>query len=351
MITSFSWLASTLIAAAQLTVSVENQDKPVANQKVQLVELSTQPELLEHKLTNSKGQAVFRFDGNEPKRLIATSEFEGVSYISEPILLEGDENKNLRLEVFSTTTSKAGLVVENLSTLLTRQDNQYMVSQNFSIRNDSGKTVVAGGTEQEPGEVFRFALPKAAFNVQYGYGFDRSQLRFDGSSVVYPLSIPPGRSFFSLIYALDRIRFYADINQSFSIPIESADLGLANAAWSVQGSKAQPIGQKILSDQEVQLYRLTPQGHRLNFRISGLDSNIPLSWWLPGLIFILLMVTSLLQKDPGLRKEKEEESADKAKLLKAWREIQLLKEKKLISASEFEKRQLSLLQELEAFYI
>ncbi|PIR23750.1 MAG: hypothetical protein COV44_00965 [Deltaproteobacteria bacterium CG11_big_fil_rev_8_21_14_0_20_45_16] len=345
-------LASFLISrSAQIEARFILESKPLANQPALLLKLGNgEANKVADGKTNSKGIVRFRFESKKGESYAVATSYKDLPYFS--YMFNGDvlPPATLEVEVFDTIDQSPELRIKELSLNATYQSSLLKIEKSFVIVNPTNKMIVGRSTEESEGkDVFRFSLPSTAYNLRLAFGFQQNELRFDGNSMVVGSPIPPGESFFSLEYEVDKPGTSVPLTQNFSVPVENLHLSTNSSKIKFEGSGIVDVGTKLYGAQTLFLQASKPSGSNLfEMKLTGLPLHIPMSWLLP-LGSLILVLLSLLLKEASIPTS-QLDPKKKADLLKDLMNLHKMKELGLIENSDFRINRLRLYQRLSNFY-
>lgn len=348
-----SLFVSLILTSRNVSVEISSPDKKIQNQEVVLIKLEQEPKPIGNAKTNSKGVAKIQADFNDSDRIAAYTEFEGLSYFSDLFPASQLPKTGLKIEVFYSKASDPAVIVSEFQMLLKRNEAMLDIEESFVIDNPTQSTIVGQKEHPEDApEIFRFSIPKSAFNLSYGQGFRRGEVQIDGNDIVVQSPLMPGKSYYSIYYSIDRPHYSASLERKFSLPVGRIELALNDPRMKINSPAVESNGRRLFDNQN--LYLFTSAGvddGTFTIEVSGLPWNIPLSWWLPFALFICALV--LLQFGGALKEvstESKTDEADRKKLLLELKKLERLDESKMISKSEYFERKLKLLQKISHFY-
>lgn len=348
-----SLFVSLILTSRTVQVEVRTPDKKIEKHEVVLIKLEQEPKPIGNAKTNSKGIATIKADFSDNDRIAAYTEFEGLSYFSDLYPASQLPKSGLKIKVFYSKASDPAVVVSEFQMLLKRNEAMLDVEESFVIDNPTQSTIVGEKEHPEDApEIFRFSIPKSAFNLSYGQGFRRGEVQIDGNDIVVQSPLMPGKSYYSIYYSIDRPHHSASLERKFSLPIDRIELALNDSRMKINSPAVASNGLRLFDNQN--LYLFTSPGVRdgmFTVEVSGLPWNIPLSWWLPFALFICALI--LLQFGGGLKEVSTESKADETerkKLLLELKKLERLDESKMISKSEYFERKLKILQKISHFY-
>ena len=183
----------------------------------------------------------FRFDdiSVEPAQtLIARTNYEGVSYLSEFATVESPEEElSLPITVYETTTGASDVAVAQLHVFLDRVGEQIQVTEYAVLTNRGERTYVGSGrSEIGEGVTWAAALPRSAQELRFeGEASDRFFVTEAGFADTRP--IPPGQGGTEASFSYDLP--YSEglvIEQSFDLPLNAVVLVLPGEELGLEGS-------------------------------------------------------------------------------------------------------------------
>ncbi len=156
--------------------------------------------------TNTDAQGVFRFEGVPTGGAwsgVATVDYAGVEYESEPLDLSASTDLNGDIVVYETTTDDAALSVEHSHLIIEMGIGQLEVTEDLILNNTGDRTYV-GSEEVIPDKraTARLALPAGATDVSFNPPEVASDMVRTGQGFVDTRPVIPGRQEYMFSYAL-----------------------------------------------------------------------------------------------------------------------------------------------------
>lgn len=198
--------------------------------------------------------------------------YGGAVYRSDIIQIAVDQNQlDLEVVIFDTTTDQAGLVIDRVHILFDFiQPDLAQVVEIYIISNMGNSTVVS---ESQGGINVEFPLPSEASGVEFEDGnLGQRYLKTDagfGDTV----SIPPGSGIYpvSVSYLLPYQKDRLDFSQRFDFPVGAIIVMTPVGVVKVKGSSLEDLGQQSIPSGAVQVYSgpTLARGDSVQFRLSG----------------------------------------------------------------------------------
>jgi len=348
-------LASLLVSrSAQVEARFTLESKPLANQPALLLKLGNgEANKVAEGKTNAKGMVRFRFESKKGESYAVATSYRDLPYFS--YMFSGDITPRdiLEIEVFDTIERSPEVRIKELSINANYQSRSLKIEKSFVVVNPTNKMILGRASEDsEAKEVFRFSLPSTAYNLRLAFGFQQNDLRFDGNALIVGSPLPPGESFFSLEFEIDKPGTNVALTQNFSLPVDKLYLSTNSPKLKYEGSKLSELsdaGTKLYGDQTLFLQSSKPLGETtFPLRLVGLPLHIPISWLLP-LGSLILILLSLLLKEASSPVSRLDPTK-KSELLKDLLNLNRMKELGLIENLDFRVNRLRLYERLSNFY-
>ncbi len=180
--------------------------KAVAGQEVVLHRLNQETEdLTLEAVTDAQGN--FEFNGLVTAsyyKYYLTSHYGGADYFSERVgFTENETVRDVRLNVYDTTTSDKDISVDIDHILVDVGDGLMVVNEIMVVRN-SGDRAYIGSKEIEPGkkETIRFSLPPGATELRLNEGLEKGAIVRTPDGFSYTSAVPPGMRNMTYVYQL-----------------------------------------------------------------------------------------------------------------------------------------------------
>lgn len=334
------------LSSLQVEVNARLGNEALSNHPVQIVGIrNAQSTTLGEQPTNSRGVVRFSNLSSEVEGLAAVVEYEGIAYFSDFVRPSDNQQLKLQVQVFPRREGVEGLRITRNSYSFDWRPDGLLVQESFEIENSSPYTLIGEGPEGQK-TVLRFRLPQRSFNRSLGEGFQQGAVAVDGTDSLLQQAIPPGKHYFSLQYQIDRPRLSVDFSREFSLPVDEVEVLLPQSKnWSLSGLDFQPELTKYFQSDWVQVHRSSLGRSSFDFELRGLPLMMPWTWWLPLLSFFVLLL-GLFWKG----REASVDSRQQESLLRELLKIRRLREKGLLSQTEFLERKLSVYERLIPLY-
>ena len=264
--------------------------------------------------TTVSAEGSYRFEEialEEGETLVARAVYEGVTYVSEFVTVEPEqETVSLPVTIYETTADRADVTVSQLHVFVNQVGERVQVGT-YAVIGNAGNRTYVGSPQDSVRTTWSARLPDGAENLQ----FDSAELggRFipltNGFADTRP--VPPGAatSETSFTYEIP-LREGMEIEQSLDLPVRAAVLVLPEGAWRLEGAGLSPEG--MLETQmgpalsyttgplgagEPLAFRLVPLGTERSTVPSG-DSSNGLAFGIASLVLAAVGV-ALLWRSPA----------------------------------------------------
>ncbi|HEY57519.1 MAG TPA: c-type cytochrome [Anaerolineae bacterium] len=283
---------------------------------------TSQVVLQEETQTDADGKFVFKnIEAPFHRIFVVSVEYQGTTYVSDWAIASGNEEIDLPVTIYDTTTDTSTLRADRLHIFFEfPQEGTLRVIELYVISNDGDKTVVP----PSPGEpVLHFTLPKGATNLQFQNGglggrFVATEAGFGDTQPV-----PPGQGSHQVLFAYELpYTKKVSVRHPVHLPIDSAILIVPDTGGlKVRSQMFTPAGTQTIEGKNFQVFRsqaLQPD-QEIAFEVSGrptpatgpdISSRAGLAIGLGVFGLALIVVGIVLWRRPQTAEEVAEEEAE-----------------------------------------
>jgi len=344
-----------LISSVSVDARVVLEGKPLPNQPVLLVSLGGgEARRISEGRTNSSGLAKLELEQSSTSRTFAIATyFEEVPYFGPVFSVDRIPTEPLEIEVFRSLSSSPEVRIRSWQTLVWSRSPNVVIEESFSVLNPTDK-VISGELTGEAREVFRISIPRHAFQLAFGEGFQRDALRYEGNEVVIEAPLFPGETYFSMQYSLDKVRYSTSLDKKVSIPVDRIEVASNDSRLRYSMALA-ATGSRVYRDEVIHLFEknLDPAQKSWSLSISGFPLNIPVSWFLPLVFLPLIALGFFIDRAQGQGRHSElseERKLEKRKLLEDLLVTLKMYQQGLLDGREYQMKRLRLIQSLSELY-
>ena len=207
--------------------------------------------------------------------LVAEVVYDGVTYASDAIEVEGDADLSLPVVIYETTESADGIAVAQLHLFLNRVDDRLQIVQYCVIGNDGVRTYVGSRSrEAATTTTWSIRVPEDAAPA----AIDTEGVLPVESGLMDTRPIPPGRMSVEAAFVYELA--YHDglqVEQAFDIPVERIVLVVSGDELGLEGPGLLPMGILDTDRGPAESYTAGPlSAHEpLKFRVSRWDATPP----------------------------------------------------------------------------
>lgn len=278
--------------------------------------------LQEETQTDADGQFVFEnIEAPFHRIFVVSVEYQDTTYVSDWAIASGNEEIDLPVTIYDTTTDTSTLRADRLHIFLEfPQEGTMRVIELYVISNDGDKTVVP----PSPGEpVLRFTLPEDATNLQFQNGglggrFVATEAGFGDTQPV-----PPGQGSHQVLFAYELpYTKKVPVRHPVHLPIDSATLIVPDTGGlKVRSEMFTPSGTQTIEGKNYRVFgsqALQPD-QEIFFEVSGrptpatgpdISSRTGLAIGLGVFGLALIVVGIVLWRRPQAAEEVAEEEAE-----------------------------------------
>ncbi len=346
------YIAAFFLLGDALNVEVKNLDKPVPNLEVNLLGFQDgKPLYNEKRQTNRSGTAKFELGNAENLTFVFRTIYQDIQYISDFVDGNHKPEKPIRLSVYDSKPSDPRLVIRERSLFFKWTGESISVDDEIIVENNSPFTIVGKGqndsTNAAP-ETLKFSLPSGAHDLRFELGYTEEETRFEGNDIIVSTPFLPGLSRFSLKYNLETKGKNAQFLSTTSVPLQKVTIGSSIPNFFPESPSLKEEPSKFFENHQVSLWSITPeQNQSLLFTLNGIPRVWHWPYFLPGITLILLSIFGVL----GSKNTRKTKKPHRKELIEELAKLDILQERKAISAAEYQARRFDLLSELVPFYV
>lgn len=342
-------LISIHLISAPLKVQVVLAEKPLANQRVEIIGFYEGEKKFEKQLkTNAQGLVEVAIESKSETHILAQTIYQNVAYYSGVLSSLSIPKAPVKISVYPVTVEEPTVHIEDLRLFITEKEDALRVEETIVIQNPSQKVMVGKQTDpqsEESPESFRFQLPPGAFDLKFDAGFTQETVRFDGNDIVLTRPILPGRTHLALQYSVERGRMSLNFQQEFSLPVSLVSLGASDSKLQLSGMNFTKGPSKWLNDEQAFTWtqQFVPPRKRVAFEMRGLGLQYRLAEVL-GPLTLILLIGGLFFMRRLKRPEQSLSALDDS--LSEWNRLHELYKRGLLTPDEFTARKLKSLEKL-----
>lgn len=270
------------------------EEKPVANQSVQIHVIQGQQELPGGS-ARTDAQGRFRFPGLKSAADLSyyiATEYQGAMYTEGPLQAEGDEIRH-DVVVYDVGSDIANIKVVNQHVIVERQPDGLHVTE-IMIFENSGQTAFLGvGPDHAENAGMRIGLPASVKQFQVGVGGDDATTALKGRDLASVRPIPPGQRPFSFTYHIP-LSGRIDFSHRFYYPTETFVIMLDDPRLHVESPQLEYAGSRDQGGKKYEIYSGSGfgVGQEATIRIGGASfwSNTAIYPWLAAPFLIVAVL-------------------------------------------------------------
>lgn len=331
------------LQAQNLKVSVSSPQGKVPHHPIEVFRFKNGQDLgrLDAK-TNASGLAVISLKVIDPELVVAVrSTYDGVTYVSD--IFSPAQEPSLDFRVYPATKDPSKVHVNDLRLFFSEVEGGVRVDQDLVIENAGSASFIGSSGSTE---VLRLSLPSNIFDLNLGMGFSQDQVDFDKNDIILKSPLYPGITRFSVSYSLEAKRGAGLFNFSSVLPIDQVSMSTNLAGLKVLGLDLIEGPQKLFEDRFIKTFTANLSGtSSLSLKLKGLPWNLRFSQWAPFL-FVVILLTFTFTWVQRTQVPEVDLSQSRQKLLDELKWLEASREKKLLSAQDYQLRRLASLEKL-----